>query len=95
MVTQQRQSANRAAISIAPITLPLQCGKHTPTVLLTPEVLSAQARRCRCECEKLEAGSVCWSDGVHSLITKQILHSTNKREMFHKATLQDQTTVMW
>ena len=27
-----------------------------------------------------------WSDGVHFLTTKQILHSTNKGEMIHKAT---------
>lgn len=39
------------------------------------------------------------SDGGHSLIFRQICHSSHKREMSHtlthKATLQDQTTVMW
>ena len=38
---------------------------------------------------------VCRSDGVHSLTAKQILHSSNKREITCKATLQDRTTATW
>ena len=33
----------------------------------------------------------CRSDGVHNLITKQILHSSNKREITHKAMWWDYT----
>ena len=41
---------------------------------------------------------VCQFDGVHSLTTKQILHSSSQKNVphfNHKATLQDQTTVTW
>ena len=46
--------------------------------------------------EKLEARvSHVFDDGAHSLITRQILHSSNLKEMTHKATLHEQTTVIW
>ena len=58
--------------------------------------------RCVSECEwksQRRGSGVCLSDGVHSLITKQILHSSNEWKMTHtstyKAMLHNQTTVMW
>ena len=58
----------------------------------------AEVSWCLCEWKSRRRGSgVCRSDGDYSLIAKQILHSSNKRDMSHtsnrKAMLQDQTTV--
>ena len=52
--------------------------------------------QCLCEWKSRRRGTgVCRSDDVHSLTTKQILPSSNTREMSHtsthKATVQDQT----
>ena len=60
----------------------------------------AEVRRSLCKWKSRQRGTgACRSDDVHSLTAKQILHSSNKREMSHtsthKATLQDRITVMW
>ena len=50
------------------------------------EVVSEQQQRRAALCEwksQRHRSGVCRSDGVHSLITKQILHPSNKREMSH------------
>ena len=84
------------------VLLAFECTDPVPILCITLCVKVSEAARgeisvesealCDWTGRRRRVGAV-RSDGVYSDITKEVLHSSNKREMSHKTTLPNQTTV--